>query len=287
MTVDLKARLTLDTQPAEQASAELGKGIKNKIGSAVAAVGTSMSGWKDKIKGLGPSIVVAAQAFRLAGDAAGALSSGVAGIANIFDTINARANTLARANFFGVTADQVELLRGKLGDVKSQLEATALASDLVAGGFNKIQIGKFADGVNILSKLTGGTKQAAEDMLKAGELSEQALQALGRTRQEADAVVAQAAIAAGGRELTNLEKSRALLNAFGGDLEKLRGQMGNFGQANPFRVLQKDVQSMWEPSRLRSSPHLPNLWRSSPTTKKRWSRSFRARSSWPWSLLRS
>ena len=105
MTVDLKARLTLDTQPAEQASSEFSKGIKTKIGSAVAAVGSAMSDWKDKIKGLGPSVVVAAQAFRLAGDAAGALSSGVAGIANIFDTINARANTLARANFFGVTAD--------------------------------------------------------------------------------------------------------------------------------------------------------------------------------------
>ena len=259
MTVDLKARLTLDTQPAEQASSEFSKGIKTKIGSAVAAVGSAMSGWKDKIKGLGPSVVVAAQAFRLAGDAAGALSSGVAGIANIFDTINARANTLARANFFGVTADQVELLRGKLGDVKSQLEATALASELVAGGFNKIQIGKFADGVNILSKLTRGTKQAAEDMLKAGELSEQALQALGRTRQEADAVVAQAAIAAGGRELTNLEKSRALLNAFGGDIEKLRGQMGNFGQANPFRVLQKDVQSMWEAVSTSLKPALSEL----------------------------
>lgn len=261
MTVDLKARLTLDTQPAEQASAELGKGIKSKIGAAVATVGAAMSGWKDKIKGLGPSIVVAAQAFRLAGDAAGALSSGVAGIANIFDTINARANTLARANFFGVTADQVELLRGKLGDVKSQLEATALASELVAGGFNKIQIGKFADGVNILSRLTGGTKQAAEDMLKAGELSEQALQALGRTRQEADAVVAQAAIAAGGRELTNLEKSRALLNAFGGDLEKLRGRLGGIGQMNPFRVLQKDIQSTWESVSVKLKPSLDDLVR--------------------------
>ncbi len=41
MTVDLKARLTLDTRPAEQASTELSKGIKNKIGSAVAAVGTA------------------------------------------------------------------------------------------------------------------------------------------------------------------------------------------------------------------------------------------------------
>lgn len=189
------------------------------------------------------AVRVFSQAVLNAGDLA---SRAFQGLTGIVDTIQQRTDALGRAKFFGVMADEAEVLRKKLSDVKSSMEALNLATQLKSAGFDKGQMATFAQAINVISALSGETKQAVEDGLKAGELSNDALRVLGKSAQEVEAIVAKAQIAAGGRMLSPLEKTQAILKALAPDLSKIEQKMGNLGASNPFRVLLKDLQSIWE-----------------------------------------
>jgi len=254
---------TKATQEIAKAAEEAGEAVEKsftdsaqKGEQAFDNAGQGISSSMEKAKG---GIVAAGAA--MAAFAAGAVAAygSVKALSGIIDTVQGQTDVAGRAKFFGATSEQAEMLRGKLDDVKSSMEATALAAELASGGFNSIDMARFADGVNAISALTGATKESVEDMLKAGELSEEALRVLGKTRQEADLVLAKASAAAGGRELDNLEKARVLMRAFGSDIQRVNNNLGSVGRSNPFNVLAKDIQTMWEQVTKSLRPALDDL----------------------------
>lgn len=183
------------------------------------------------------------------------------GLVGLVDVIQAKTDIEGRAKWFGATTADAEMLRKKLDDVKSGFEAMALASELKAGGLNSSDLSLFADTINNIAALSGETKAAVEQSLKAGELSDKMINVLGKSRAEIDAIVAKAQVAAGGRNLQPLERTQAILRALGPDLQKIGGQLGNIGRSNPFLVLQKDLQSIWEGVSVQLRPSLDDLVR--------------------------
>ena len=242
--------IKLDQQTLEASLAKLEKTVKDN-GKVLENSSLNFSDALQKgTNGFKNIVVGGAKAATIAFGTIAATIAGVAavsvGLSKTFDLVQNQVDTLGRAKLFGATIEQGEMLRKKLEDVKSSTEALALATTLVSGGFNKIEMGKFADAINVISALSGQTKQSVEDMLKAGDLSEEALRVLGKSRQELDVILTQASIAAGGRDLSSLEKAKAILAAFGDDVNKLGKKLGDVGRSNPFAVLVKDIQSIWE-----------------------------------------
>ena len=183
------------------------------------------------------------------------------GLVGLVDVIQSKTDIEGRAKWFGATTADAEMLRKKLDDVKSGFEAMALASELKAGGLNSSDLSLFADAINNIAALSGEAKSSVEQALKAGELSDKMINVLGKSRAEIDAIVAKAQVAAGGRNLQPLERTQAILRALGPDLQKIGGQLGNIGRSNPFLVLQKDLQSIWEGVSVQLRPALDELVR--------------------------
>lgn len=172
------------------------------------------------------------------------------------DQIQAKVDTEGRARWFGATTADAEMLRAKLGDVKSGFEAMSLATELKAGGMKSSDFALFADTINAVAALSGETKASVEQALKSGELADKMISALGKSRAEIEAIVAKAQVAAGGRNLQPLERTQAILRALAPDIQKIQANLGDMGRANPFMVLQKDIQTMWESVSVKLKPSL-------------------------------
>lgn len=233
-------KLETAAQKGEKAFGEAAKGIASKWVAVLDAIGKADQGVR-------AFTARAQQAFQ--------------SLVGLADQIQAKFDTEGRAKWFGATTADADMLRTKLDDVKSGFEAMALASELKAGGLKSSDIALFADAINAVAALSGETKASVEQALKAGELSDKMINVLGKSRAEIDAIVAQAQVAAGGRNLQPLERTQAILKALGPDLAKIHANLGDIGRSNPFLVLQKDLQSVWESVSVKLKPSLDELVR--------------------------
>ncbi len=245
--------------------------IANAVDKASQASGKKLESAADKgKKAFGSAAATIAQKWVAVFDAIGKVGQGMSVVASVAaqslqavvglaDQIQAKIDTAGRAKWFGATSADADMLRKKLDDVKSGFEAMALAAELKAGGLNSSDLALFADTINNVAALSGETKAAVEQALKAGELSDKMINVLGKSRAEIDAIVAKAQIAAGGRNLQPLERTQAILRALGPDLQKIGANLGDIGRSNPFLVLQKDLQSIWEGVSVQLRPALSEL----------------------------
>lgn len=233
-------KLETAAQKGEKAFGDAAKGIASKWVAVLDAIGKAD-------QGIRAFTARAQQAFQA--------------LVGLADQIQAKFDTEGRAKWFGATTADADMLRTKLDDVKSGFEAMALASELKAGGLKSSDIALFADAINAVAALSGETKASVEQALKAGELSDKMINVLGKSRAEIDAIVAQAQVAAGGRNLQPLERTQAILKALGPDLSRIHANLGDIGRSNPFLVLQKDLQSTWESVSVKLKPSLDDLVR--------------------------
>lgn len=170
----------------------------------------------------------------------------------------AQFDAIRQIQLFSGNINDVDVIRGKLDDVKNQLEAMSLVSFLSRGGFNSEEVERFAQAINLVAARTGTAKSAVEQMLKSGQLSADALASLGKSQEEVTALIAKAEAAAG-VPLTALERTQVLLRAWGDEIFKAESSLGKFGQSNPFDVLKRDIESAWQEARKGLLPFIEDL----------------------------
>lgn len=255
---DTATATTAITNAVDQAAQQSGKKLETAADKGEKAFGEAAEETKKKwVKVIDTFRRIDEGVQRFAARAAQSFQA----LVGLADQIQAKIDTEGRAKWFGATTADAEMLRTKLDDVKSGFEAMALASELKAGGLKSSDIALFADTINAVAALSGETKASVEQALKAGELSDKMINVLGKSRAEIDAIVAQAQVAAGGRNLQPLERTQAILKALGPDLAKIHANLGDIGRSNPFLVLQKDLQSVWEGVSVSLRPALDELVR--------------------------
>ena len=249
MTADLKTRLVLDTTKADRSAEKFGNKIKTETKQAAEDVDKELRTWRERLEDAANSATVMNQKLQFVKTSVnivlGSIREAGQALPNLFGEAQGLYDSIAQIRLFKGDIADIDVIRGKLDDVKNRIEAASLVSLLSRGGFDSSQIEAYAAAVNLIAARSGVAKDAVEQMLQAGQLSQDALASIGKSKEEAAAIIAEAEAAAG-RPLDNLERSQALLNAWGEEIKKAEGALGQFGQSNPFDVLQKDIESAWQ-----------------------------------------
>jgi len=211
--------------------------INADVSGASKGIKSLKEGSKKAFKGMKSGIAGAAKGlavFSLAAEGAGKI---FAGLEKAFDRMAQSSRDIARAKIFKVSTKDAKQFNKALGNSLSRMQALAQLTDLKALGFSNEDAVRAAKMSRVLAVITGQTRDQALAMLKSGEASSKVLENLNLHSSTLEFDLKNRRDAAG-RELTQLEKSKVLMDLIANGSGIYRKNIVNASKADivsPFR----------------------------------------------------
>ena len=208
-----------NTKKVKKEGEDAGSTLKDKLGAAGKAVGVAFAA----------GAAAAVGAYKIAEKAV--------------ESFLAQQRTLTRAKIFRVSKNEALAFDKAMGGVLSKMDAMNKLGELKSLGFSQKEsenLAKMARGLSVVGNMS---RDAAVDLLKTGDASDELLLKFNTTTAQLEFMHNKRAMALG-RELTQTEKSRVLMKLLGQQANRLGIQLKGIDKVSPFEKLQKEVTDL-------------------------------------------
>lgn len=223
---DLPNKKILGLGDSLKKTASTGKSSADALKSKFADFGAKA---KEGAAKIGSALV---SAFKKGGVAVAALSVAVVGLKKTLEELTVIQSEEARNKAFGVSTEQAKAFNKELGFALSQRQALQEVAKLKGAGFSDEEVQSVAKLVKPLEVMGLLSKQAALEIARTGNVSEEVLNAFGLSTQKVDFELNNVVMTTG-QVPKQLDRAKVAMRLIQAQAEKYRGTWEKIGTTSP------------------------------------------------------